>query len=51
MNRRNFLEMSAMAGAATLLFPSCIGQKGSNSDIPPYLKEYKDLYETNPRRE
>ena len=50
MNRRNFLEMSAMAGAATLLFPSCISQKGSNFAIPPYLKEYKDLYDTNPRK-
>ena len=50
MNRRNFIEMSAIAGAATLLFPSCISQKVSNSEIPPYLKEYKDLYNTNPRK-
>jgi alpha-L-fucosidase len=47
MKRRNFLELSLLAGAGTLLLPSWITQ--NSQEIPEYLKDYKDLYKINPR--
>lgn len=47
MNRRYFLELSMLAGAGTMLFPSCISS--NTNDVPLYLSDYKDLYAKNPR--
>lgn len=46
MKRRNFIELSLLAGAGTMLFPSCVA---NSQHIPSYLKGYERLYQTNPR--
>ncbi len=48
MDRRKFLELSALAGAAALFSPGCLAQK--EDKMPPFLKGYKDLYATDPRK-
>ncbi|MGQ1784485.1 MULTISPECIES: alpha-L-fucosidase [unclassified Saccharicrinis] len=48
MNRRKFIELSALAGTAAMFFPSCVGQK--EESLPPFLKGKKDLYATDPRK-
>lgn len=47
MERRKFIEYTALASAATLILPSCVG--GERIHVPNYLKDYKDLYLKNPR--
>jgi len=42
------MELSALAGAGAMLFPSCITK--NNKEIPLYLSDYKELYKTNPRK-
>lgn len=48
MDRRNFIRSTALMGSGTMLLPSCFGKTGI--DIPPYLKKYRDLYLTDPRK-
>lgn len=48
MNRRNFLSLAAVAGTGTLLLPGCM--RDSQIHIPAFLKEYKNLYQQNPRK-
>jgi alpha-L-fucosidase len=47
MDRRKFIQYSALAGAASLILPSCLGP--NETTIPNYLSDYKDLYAKDPR--
>ncbi|WP_372753259.1 alpha-L-fucosidase [Labilibaculum sp.] len=47
MDRRKFLELSALGSAAVMFLPSCFGE--IKNEIPPFLNEYKDLYRKDPR--
>lgn len=47
MNRRDFIELSALVGIGSLILPSCISN--TNNKMPPYLKGYEELYKKNPR--
>jgi len=48
MKRRDFFELSFLAGAGTMLFPGCLVQK--NLNIPSFMKDYKDLFVSDPRK-
>jgi len=48
MKRRNFVKSVAATGAGTMLLPQCL--MTPDSDIPPFLKGYKDIYITDPRK-
>jgi alpha-L-fucosidase len=48
MDRRNFLELSALAGTAAMFFPSCLGQ--NKNEIPLFLKDYQKMYASDPRK-
>ncbi|GAC16465.1 alpha-L-fucosidase [Aliiglaciecola lipolytica] len=51
MNRRDFLAMSAV-GAGVALLPGCMSRPMQNSGkliVPPYLTDYQDAYQQNPR--
>lgn len=47
MERRNFIRSTALTGAGAMLLPACLSS--TNSSIPPYLSDYKDLYTEDPR--
>ncbi len=48
MDRRNFFTLTALAGAGTFLLPG-FTTTGKNK-APRYLRDYKDLYATDPRK-
>lgn len=47
MERRDFLELSLLAGAGAILLPGC--NTGVQVGIPPYLKGLEDQYKLDPR--
>ncbi|UMB53757.1 alpha-L-fucosidase [Lutibacter sp. A64] len=48
MDRRNFITLSLLASAGAMLYTGCSNIIGNS--IPPYLKDYEDLYNQDPRK-
>lgn len=48
IDRRKFMELSALAGTGALLLGSCMGSE--NDKIPLYLKGYKESFLKDPRK-
>jgi alpha-L-fucosidase len=48
MKRRKFIQSTALAGAGTLLIPSCTGSGGSR--VPEFLKDHKEAWLEDPRK-
>ncbi len=48
MERRNFLQLTAVTGLGTLLVPGCINNKKNN--VPAFLKDYEETWLNDPRK-
>ena len=48
IDRRKFLELSALGTAGALLMTNCMSMKGNN--VPNYLTDFKNDYQTDPRK-
>ena len=49
INRRSLLGSGIAATTALTLVPSVFGKSGGNHSVPSYMKDYADLYKTDPR--
>ena len=48
MERKEFINLSVVAGLGTLFFPGCISKY--KMTIPPYLKDFPGFYKEDPRK-
>lgn len=49
MDRKDFIKMSLLAGAGTMMLPGCLG-KSNKVDMPPFLKGMEKAYKLDPRK-
>ncbi|WP_165731324.1 alpha-L-fucosidase [Polaribacter sp. 20A6] len=51
IDRRKFMQLSALGAASTFLMTGCKGLiTNTNNNVPLYLNDYKDTYATDPRK-
>lgn len=50
IDRRKFMQLSALGTAGALLMTSCRSIIGSNNNVPNYLTDYKGSYLNDPRK-